>query len=98
MNNPSAGHQHNPGRYEIRLKGHLASRWAARFDGMSLTTHSDGTTSLEGPVVDQAALHGLLTKLRDLGLPLLSVTPAEVDPQPSPHTPSPACDTTPQGD
>ena len=98
MSNPSAGHQLDPGRYEIRLKGHLASRWAAWFDGMTLTTHSDGTTSIEGPVVDQAALHGLLTQLRDLGLPLLSVTPAEADPQTSPHTSSAASDTTPQGD
>jgi hypothetical protein len=98
MNNPSAGRQHDPGRYEIRLRGHLAPRWAARFGGMSLTTHSDGTTSLEGPVVDQAALHGLLTQLRDLGLPLLSVTPAEVDAQTPPHTSFPACDTTFEGD
>jgi hypothetical protein len=98
VNDPSAGRQHDSGRYEIRIKGHLASRWAARFDGMSLTTHSDGTTSLEGPVVDQAALHGLLTQLRDLGLPLLSVTPAEADPQTSPHITAAACDTTLQGD
>ena len=62
------------GRYEIRLKGHLASRWAARFDGMSLTTHDDGTTLIEGDVVDQSALHGLLRTVRDIGLPLLSVT------------------------
>ena len=68
MNDPSTG------RYEIRLKGHLAPRWAAWFDGMTLTTKSDGTTVLDGPVIDQAALHGLLTKLRDTGLPLLSVT------------------------
>jgi hypothetical protein len=61
-------------RYEIRLGGHLAPRWAARFDGMTLTTDDDGTTVLEGPVTDQAALHGLLRTLRDLGLPLLSLT------------------------
>ena len=97
MNNPSAGHEHNSGRYEIRLKGHLASRWAAWFDGMTLTTHGDGTTVLEGPVVDQAALHGLLTKLRDVGLPLLSVT--HLDPDQTPlHTSPAARDTTPQGD
>jgi hypothetical protein len=60
--------------YEIRLKGHLDSRWATRFDGMSLTHHSDGTTVLSGAVVDQAALHGLLQRLRDVGLPLISVT------------------------
>jgi hypothetical protein len=70
-----------PGRYEIRLAGHLASRWSARFDGMTLTTCDDGTTLIEGPVVDQAALHGLLLTLRDLGLPLLSVT--QLDPSAS---------------
>ena len=70
----STGPQHNPGRYEIRLKGHLASRWAAWFDGLSLTNESDGTTLIHGPVTDQAALHGLLQKVRDLGLPLISVT------------------------
>jgi hypothetical protein len=66
--------RHQPGWYEIRLKGHLAARWAAWFDGMSLTREGDGTTLIHGPVVDQAALHGLLQRVRDLGLPLLSVT------------------------
>ena len=61
-------------RYEIRIEGHLTSRWAARFDGMSLSVRDDGITVIEGPVVDQAALHGLLNRLADLGLPLLSVT------------------------
>jgi len=70
---------HNPGRYEIRLRGHLDSRWAAWFDGLSLTNESDGTTIISGPVVDQAALHGLLQKVRDLGLPLVSVTQVEPD-------------------
>jgi hypothetical protein len=63
-----------PGRYEIRIAGHLDSRWAAWFDGLSLTNQSDGTTILQGAVVDQAALHGLLQKVRDVGLPLISVT------------------------
>ena len=76
MSETSAGYSSDPGRYEIRLKGHLGSRWAARFDGMTLTTRTDGTTLIEGPV-DQAALHGLLRALRDLGLPLLSVTRVE---------------------
>ena len=67
------------GRYEIRLKGRLDSRWAAWFDGLSLTNESDGTTIIRGPVVDQAALHGLLQKVRDLGLPLISVTQVEAD-------------------
>jgi hypothetical protein len=63
-----------PERYEIRIAGHLDSRWAAWFDGLSLTNQSDGTTILQGAVVDQAALHGLLQKVRDVGLPLISVT------------------------
>ncbi len=62
------------GRYEIRLRGHLNSRWAAWFDGLRLEHESDGSTILHGPVADQAALHGLLQKVRDLGLPLVSVT------------------------
>ena len=65
-----------PGRYEIRVKGHLPDRWAAWFDGMTLTRCADGTTALHGPVADQSALHGLLRKISDLGLPLVSVTPA----------------------
>jgi len=62
-------------RYAIRVKGHLADRWAAWFDGMTLTRRPDGTTVLDGPVADQSALHGLLRKVSDLGLPLVSVTP-----------------------
>ena len=63
-----------PDRYEIRVKGHLADRWAALFDGMTLTRRADGTTVLDGPVADQSALHGLLRKVSDLGVPLVSVT------------------------
>jgi hypothetical protein len=63
-----------PTRYEIRLQGHLDPRWTAWFDGLSLTNDGDGTTALRGPVADQAALHGVLQKVRDTGLPLLSVT------------------------
>jgi hypothetical protein len=74
MSDTSAGHPTGPGRYEIRVQGHLAARWATWFDGMTLTAASDGTTVLEGPVADQAALHGQLYKVRDLGLTLLSVT------------------------
>ena len=68
---------HEPGRYEIRIKGHLDNRWADRFEGLSFTHASDGTTILSGPIVDQAALYGLLRKVRDLGLPLLSVIQVE---------------------
>jgi len=60
-------------QYEIRLGGRLEARWADWFDGLSLTPQSDGTTLLSGSVVDQAALHGLLGKVRDLGLPLIAV-------------------------
>ena len=70
----STEHHHEPGRYEIRIVGHLDTRWADWFEGLSFTHESDGTTILYGPVVDQAALHGLLRKVRDLGLPLVSVT------------------------
>ncbi len=69
----STGNHHEPGRYEIRLKGHLDARWAERFEGMSFTHESDGTTTLAGPVVDQAALYGVLRQVRDLGLPLIAV-------------------------
>ena len=61
-------------QYDIRVKGHLDARWAAWFGGLTLTNDIDGTTVIHGPVVDQAALHGLLQKLRDLGVPLVSVT------------------------
>ena len=59
--------------YEIRVKGHLDVRWADWFDGLTLTQESDGTTVLRGSVVDQAALYGVLGKVRDLGLPLIAV-------------------------
>jgi len=61
-------------QYEIRLKGHLEPRWAAWFDGLSLTQENDGTTVIRGSLIDQAALHGLLSKVRDSGLPLIAVT------------------------
>jgi len=62
-----------PGWYEIHLQGRLDPRWAAWFEGLTLTHEGDGTTRLRGPVVDQAALHGVLQRVRDLGLPLLAV-------------------------
>jgi hypothetical protein len=73
-----AGRWQEAGRYEIRLKGHLEPRWATWFDGLSLTHEGDGTTSLRGSLVDQAALHGVLQRVRDLGLPLVSVTQLSV--------------------
>jgi len=63
----------------IRVKGHLDGRWSAWFDGLTVTTEDDGTTAIRGPVTDQAALFGLLQKLRDVGLPLVSVVHAEPD-------------------
>jgi hypothetical protein len=62
-----------PALYEVRLDGHLDEHWSTWFDGMAVTRADDGTTTLRGHLVDQAALHGLLTKVRDLGASLLSV-------------------------
>ena len=81
------------GWYEIRLQGRLDARWSARFEGMTLTT-GDGFTLLAGRVVDQAALHGLLHQLRDIGLPLVSLTQVEADVEPHPAT---TTDTSPSG-
>ena len=64
---------YEPGLYEIRIKGHLDDRWADWFGGLTITLEEDGDTLLTGPVVDQAALFGLLRKVRDLGMPLISV-------------------------
>jgi len=75
----SIGDQHEPGLYEIRLKGHLDDHWSHWFEGLTLTREDNGETLLTGPVVDQAALHGLLRKVRDLGLPLLSLTRVRPD-------------------
>ena len=66
--------QHGPSQYEIRVQGHLEARWAEWFDGLTLTRDEDGTTVLRGQLPDQAALHGALQRLRDLGVPLISVT------------------------
>lgn len=63
---------HEPGLYEIRIKGHLETRWAAWFEGLTITALDNGETLLTGSV-DQAALHGVLKKVRDLGMPLLSL-------------------------
>ncbi len=69
-------------QYEIRVNGHLGTRWAAWFDGLAITSERDGTTVLRGSVVDQAALHGLLQKLRDVGIPLISLMQVASDQTP----------------
>jgi len=68
------------GRYEIRLSGRLDAHWAAWFDGLTVSNERDGTTVISGSIADQAALHGVLQRVRDLGLPLLSVTRVETSP------------------
>jgi hypothetical protein len=82
-----------PGRaeqYEIRFLGRLGPRWAEWFDDMALSAEGDGVSVLRGPLVDQSALHGVLSRLRDLGLPLLSVTPIDHDgPVQAPLHPTP---------
>lgn len=72
-----------PTIYQIRIKGHLGSQWLEWFDGLTVTLEEDGSTLLSGPVVDQSALHGILKKIRDLGIPLASVN--EIDPNPPPE-------------
>jgi hypothetical protein len=69
--------------YHIRIKGHLGPQWTSWFEDMTITLEANGDTLLAGPLIDQAALYGLLRKLRDVGLPLVSVTcasPAQADP------------------
>jgi hypothetical protein len=72
------------GPYAVRVRGRLDPRWAGWFDGCTLTHDGSGTTLVTGPATDQAALHGVLQVLRDLGLPLLSVTPVAPDGRPRP--------------
>jgi hypothetical protein len=74
----------DPVAYQIRLKGHLGPQWVDWFDGLTITLEENGETTLTGPIPDQAALHGLFKKVRDLGLPLLAVLPA---PLPDESTP-----------
>jgi len=76
---PSTEDQYEPGFYEIRIKGHLDDQWADWFGGLTLTLKEDGNTLLTGMVADQAALHGLLRKVRDLGMVLISVNRIELD-------------------
>jgi hypothetical protein len=63
--------------YQIRIKGHLGCQWTDWFGGLTITLEDNGDTLLTGPLVDQAALHGLLRKVRDVGMPLISVIPIE---------------------
>lgn len=75
------------GGYEIRTRGRIDRRWSDWFEGVTLAHEADGTTVIRCPALDQAALHGLLAKVRDLGLPLISVTPTppSIDPTPGSH-------------
>ena len=75
MSEASKPHRTSPETlvYEIRVRGHLSDQWHNWFDGMTIELEADGTSRLYGPLADQAALHGLLRKVRDLGLPLISV-------------------------
>ncbi|CAI3796855.1 hypothetical protein [Pseudarthrobacter sp. MM222] len=72
---------HVPHGYRLRVDGHLPDHWSAWFGCLTLARENDGTTSLSGPVTDQAALHGLLTKIRDLGILLISVEPIDATDQ-----------------
>jgi hypothetical protein len=89
VNSATTGRPQDRSWYEIRLQGRLDRRWSVWFDGLILTAEADGTTTLRGPVVDQAALHGQLQRLRDLGLPLISVTQVEPDPETQPNLDDP---------
>ena len=79
----------NTTTYEVRVAGHLDDHWATWLDDFTLTRHDDGTTLLTGPVTDQAQLHGLLARVRDLGVPLLSLRTVDAA-APAPETAAPA--------
>ena len=74
--------------YQIRIKGHLRGAWTNWFEGLTITLEEDGDTLLTGPVIDQAALHGILKKVRDLGMPLLSVNSDGLSPSDIPDVKS----------
>lgn len=78
-NSDPTTHPSQPMVYQIRIKGHLGSQWTNWFEGLTITLEESGDTLLTGPVIDQAALHGLLKKVRDLGLPLISVVQVQHD-------------------
>jgi len=86
MNTGATGRPEESDWYEVRLRGLLDPRWSTWLDGMDVTSRDDGTTVLAGHVVDQSALHGLLTRIRDIGLPLISVARVEPDNRQHPTT------------
>jgi hypothetical protein len=83
------------GRVEIRVRGRLEPRWSTWFDGLDVTPHDDGTTVIHGPVVDQAALFGVLQRLRDVALPLISVVHVDAGMPDAPSTDNPTDPSTP---
>lgn len=88
MSNTSNSPQ--PTIYQIKLEGHLGQQWASWFGDVTLTLENNGETLLTGPMVDQAALHGVLKKVRDLGLPLVSVVRVKPAPANAPSVPPPS--------
>lgn len=70
---------HQPAIYQIRIKGHLGEQWLTWFESLTISLEEDGSTLLSGLVFDQSALHGILKKIRDLGMPLLSITSSTSD-------------------
>jgi hypothetical protein len=82
-NNDSPDTNSEPTAYQIRIKGHLGAQWSDWFEGLTITLEEHGDTLLSGPVADQAALHGLIKKVRDLGMPLISIMGVEADPAPA---------------
>jgi hypothetical protein len=84
-NDSPASNRTQPPSYQIRLQGHLGPQWTDWFEGFTIALEDNGETLLSGPVVDQAALHGLLRKVRDLALPLLAVIRLQPDPADTPH-------------
>lgn len=74
----SIENHYGPGYYQIRIRGHLDAQWSEWFEGLTVTMEDNGDTLITGLVIDQAALHGLLKKVRDLGMPLISVTSVKI--------------------